>query len=566
VASTKDGTVISYDIESIDHKGNYTDYPTQIACAGDGWCYVSRDNEQSVRSMIEALIKAAQNGATLVGHNSWSFDSAMIRRWGYPDFPLGEDTMVLAYLLDETAPKGLESLCVQHLGIKGWKDEFEHPLGSEGFALYNARDVVYTLRLYKVLCNLLGDRTTLVPRILRPAHEALSAMSERGIYIDPKAVARERLNAETKKSEALEQILKLTGSKKFNPGSSKQVGEWLVEAGVSLPSTPTGKPRTDDKVLNELADDPLVGTFATCVLDYRGAVKTLGTYVENYEECIKNGGRVHPTYSITRTLTGRSSASKQNVQNLPREYKDFFGAPPGRVFSEVDWSSIEFRVAAWAAREKSILSNFKANPEWDPHRYFASFLYEKTPEEITKEERQIAKSANFGLLFMGNGVTLVEYAKGQGLNLSLEFCEKVYRKWHEVFPGFTRFYADTKKELQTYSEVKTATGHIRHFGDVSIMPRHIFAESVRQAVNVKVQGLAAHIAYISMARLHLRGLPLTGFVHDAFLFEFETERDFLESRDFIEETMCLYPAEFLRDNFQVEFDVPLTVEFKHRIG
>jgi len=329
------------------------------AVAGDGFCYVSRPSAESAYNLASVLMdKLAANNGRVVGHNSWQFDIPRTHIAGLTTFPLGEDTMVLAYLEDETQPKGLESLCVKHLGVKGWKDEFEHPLGSEEFALYNARDAVYTLRLYRTSRGILGDRYLLSEQILRPAFVALSAMSSRGIYIDANAVARERAKAEIVLSSSLAKIRELTGSEKFNPGSSKQVAKYLLGLGFDLPFTinPKTKKQTKNRdtsvsILNEIGIP-----FTREVLEYRGAKKTIGTYCKNYEKIIAADGRVHPEYKIIRTLTGRSSAVNQNVQNLPREYKDFFGAPPGKVFCEVDWSAIEFRVAAWVAQESIILS------------------------------------------------------------------------------------------------------------------------------------------------------------------------------------------------------------------
>lgn len=582
-----DSDVYSYDIETIPENfdgSNYTETATQCAVAGNGFCYVSRPNAASANGLALCLAELLRKDPSraVVGHNSWNFDVPRTRKAGI-EFPLGEDTMVLAYLEDETQPKGLESLCVKHLGIKGWKDEFEHPLGSDEFALYNARDVVYTLRLYNKYGPILGDRIKLVVLILKPAFIALSGMSERGIYIDPAAVARERAKAEIALAGALIRIREIVGAtefiptfigadgkyfgeeqlakwkKSFNPGSTKQVGEFLELLGVDLPSTATGKPDTSVKVLQELQLP-----ITKAILDYRGAKKTLGTYCSNYEKIIQADGRVHNEYKITRTLTGRSSAVNQNVQNLPREYKDFFGAPPGHVFCEVDWSAIEFRVAAWVAQEPTILGSFERNANWDPHRFFAARFYGITEDQVTKDQRQIAKSANFGLLYLGTGFTLVEYAKGLGITLSLPTADALYRQWHDTFPGMRKLYKETKDEIIRTSEARTATGFIRHFGDISIMPPHLRSEALRQGVNVKVQGFAAHIAYVAMARLHELEMPLTGFIHDSFLFEFTSEEECKVKLPIIEDVMCNYPRAFFLEHFGFDLNVPLTVEAKSR--
>ena len=471
--------------------------------------------------------------------------------------------MVLAYILDETAPRGLESLCVRHLGVKGWKDEFEAPLGSEEFALYNARDVIYTLKLYRKLLELLGDRKSVVDTILRPAHIALSKMSERGIHINTKAVARERVNAEALKSSSLATIMSLVEDPEFNPGSSKQVGEWIECNCVILPVTDTGKPKTDTKTLADYVKHPAIGEFCTEILSYRKSVKTLGTYVEVYEKiATEKDGRVHPTYSITRTKTGRSAASNTNVQNLSRAYKDFFGAPPGKMLWECDWSSVEFRIAAWAAQEETILARYAADPDWDAHRFFSAIFYGKEEKDVTKAERQIAKSVNFSQLYCGHAQTIQNYAKGMEIDLELGVCQRLHDTWHQVFPGFRKFYREVEREILTTGNAVTATGFTRHFGDIKLMPKNIQMGAVREGVNVKVQGFAAHIAYLAMQDIEALKLPAVYFVHDSFGFEFSSKMELEKLAPVVENIMTKKVVERLRTYFGVDLNVPLTVEGK----
>jgi DNA polymerase-1 len=335
-----------------------------------------------------------------------------------------------------------------------------------------------------------------------------------------------------------------------------------MERGVRLPLTETGKPSTGVAVLQDIDND-----FCRTLLEYRGAVKTLSTYVQPYEECIlSQDGRVHPEYNLVRTLTGRSSARNLNVQNLPRAYKDFFGAPPGKVFVEFDYSAIEFRIAAWFAQESIICESYRADPLWDAHRFVASVFYGKPGAEIAKNERQIAKSANFGLLYLGNGYTLYEYAKKQGVEMSMETACEIYSFWHMTFPGFKKFYHETREELERTGQVEGPTGQIRHFGDFSLIPKHKRLECLRQAVNFKVQNLSAHIAYVAMAELANQGMPSVGFVHDAVLFEFENTEELEKAMPKIEYAMTIHPVKFLKDKFGIDLNIPLTIESKVTLG
>jgi DNA polymerase I len=538
--------------------GGIVDYPTMLSCASDSHSFVAI-GEDNIRSLGHAL---RDSGATLVTWNGWAFDEPVMKRWGI-EMPMSHDGMVMAYFDDETQALGLESCAVKYLGVKGWKhgDWKTFDPTSEEAAQYAARDARYTLLLFAELRSRLGRRMATIDRIVAPARKALDKQTERGIFINPIAVQRERESAISIRELSLNELLSAAGPK-FNPNSTKQVGEFLLRGGVRLPLTETGKPSTSVETLQSVDSE-----FCKTLLEYRGAVKVLNTYVEPYESCIvSGGGRVHPEYTLIRTLTGRSSAKNLNVQQLPRAFKDFFGAPAGRLFVECDYSAIEFRIAAWFAQEKRILESYSADPGWDPHRFVAALFYGKKAEDVTKDERQIAKSANFGLLYLGNGYTLYEYANKQGVKMSMETAEEIYRFWHMTFPGFKKFYHETKEELKETGQVEGPTGQIRHFGDFSLVPQYKRLECLRQAVNFKVQNLSAHVAYIAMAELERIHMPTVGFVHDAVLFEFSNEKELENAMPNITSAMVNHPRDFLRHNFDINLNIPLAIESKIHHG
>jgi uracil-DNA glycosylase family 4 len=571
--------------------GKIVDYFTMLSCSNGAQTYVAV-GETNIRHMLDGLLWAAKNGTELITHNGWSADLPIARKWGY-EMPYGTDTMVLAYLEDETQPLKLESLCVKHLGVPGWKNDSWEDFDPSSFAAaqYAARDSRYTYRLYYKLSGLLGKRVRTHDLILRPARIALDHQTQRGIWIDPVPVARERKIAEEGKRDSLAALRSMYGQvygeksgSGFNPGSSKQVGEYLQAVGEVLPRTDSGKPATGIEVLKSI-DNP----FTQKLIEYRSHSKTLSTYVVPYEATIATGdGRVHPDFTIVRTLTGRSSARNLNVQNLDRDLKGFFFAPPGHTFLAVDYSAIEFRLAAWFAREETILERFAKNPDWDPHFFLASMFYKKDFKNVSSQltgwetwqqkplktwlktnpawafRRQIAKSANFGLMFLGNQITLHDYANKSGVKMDLQTANDIYYFWHNTFPGFAKFYHDVRQEIETTGQSACPTGHVRHFGDWSLLLPHMRGEALRQAVNVKVQNFAAHLAYIAMAELDRLGYPMVGFVHDSFFFDFPSEAEAHAAKPIIEQVMCDYPRKYLLDHFNVNLDIPLAVEFEER--
>jgi uracil-DNA glycosylase family 4 len=535
--------------------GGIVDYFTMLSCDNGSTSYVAV-GEQAIRAMLLQLLDVSLHGATLVTHNGWAADLKIARKWGY-EMPYGEDTMVMAFLEDETQPQRLESLCVKYLGVRGWKNDSWEKFDptSEEAAKYAARDSRYTYLLFHKLSELLRGRIHTIEHVLRPARIALDRQTSRGIWINPVPVKRERGEAERLRDDSLKKLRVFAGSK-FNPGSTKQVGDYLTATGMVLPLTATRKPATGIEVLKSLSTP-----FAKTLVDYRSAIKTLSTYIAPYEKVIfSDDGRVHPDYTLTRTLTGRSSARNLNVQNLDRDLKEFFDAPPGQCFVSVDYSAIEFRLAAWFAREPTILEQYNADPNWDPHKFVAAMFYDVPVEEVTRAQRQIGKSANFGLLFLAGPLGLMEYANKTGVPMSLQKAFEMHSFWHDTFPGFRKFYKETRNEIETTGRSTCPTGHIRHFGDWALLLPNMRSEALRQAVNCKVQNFAAHLSYISMAELERQGILPVGFIHDAFLFEFKTEAEAGLALPKIEEIMTIYPKKFLLDKFGVTLDIALAVE------
>jgi len=694
-----DGHLLAYDIEAIDEDGEFTDYPTQIAVANEEMCFVSRD----VSNLGGTLV-----GRNNVGHNAFHYDGPMLRKFG-----LGvtdhHDTMYMAFFMDETQPRGLEALAVKYLGVPGWKEAFNAKLGSEEFYFYNARDTWYTMQLFLLFRKELSKdkRYYLIENLIHPTRRILDDMSSRGVCLDSayildtkKRVSLALAEKELTVRRMMQTLIHDIDQKKINPNSTLQIAQCLNTLHCVLPTTDKGHPVTSKDVLQDYKHIP----FVKNLLEYREQAKVLSTYVKPYEKLSQEGdGKAHPEYKMVSVETGRTSATKPNVQNLDRELKGFFCAPKGKVLVSVDYNAIEFRIASRLAGERSILSRFKENPSWDPHMYFAGVFFKneaiksvdlwamlcglptnwvgakilsslfscireedeareilehvqregwdgewklssltgkRTPllqrwdkcvQAFSEEElrelrnfgnlyevkqsqiqaryfiesacssqrpqsekqhgfkssdalsalssntspiryteknlwgynRQIAKSCNFSQIYCGNGFTLYEYAKKQGVELNLYLCEKVHEEWHNTFPGFERYYNERKSEILQTGQIACPTGFVRHFGDPELIRQnygHKFFGKLRQAVNVPVQNLAAHIAFLAMKRLQELKFPMVLFVHDSISFELDDDENLEGKIKEIEQVMCHYPVKALKDEYNVILEVPLMVE------
>ena len=548
------GKVIAYDIETDWDYATKTggDNIVQLAISSreDG-TIVERENPLR---LAHALL---DSGAVLVGHNSWGFDAPKLRAAGVP-IGLGDDTMALAYLDDETQPLGLESLCVKYIpNCRGWKEMKTAAIGSEEFAEYNARDALRTLELYEILRERIGDRYRILDYILRPAREALDALAVRGVYISAEAVQEAKAHFEAEIEKAQKNV---TSDPAVNLRSSIHVGRLLEAEGHKLRKTATGLPGTGAKIVGSLRRTELVQNL----ISYRKAVKAYDAFVKPYEKIAQEApdSRAHSTYTLVRTLTGRTSCSNPNLQQIPRDplLKGMLSAPDGLERCTVDYSAIEFRLAVFLAGQLDVVERF-ADGNFDPHRWFASKLYGVSEASVTKTQRQIAKSANFGLMYGSSASGLVDYCGKSGIHITLKEATSIRLAWHKAYPAFGPWYKQVWEELKEKGYVESLTGRRRHFGDVSLMSRSDRNEALRQAINFLVQSLAADIALIALYCCHQAGLPITDFVHDSIGFEFEAGKSqgMLEVISYL---MVTQPMVTLDKLFGVSVGVRLDVEME----
>ncbi|MGB8842305.1 MAG: DNA polymerase, partial [Aliidongia sp.] len=555
---------IAWDIETdfdfITETGG--DNITQIGIACGDHTIVSRD------AMGSRLIDYAIRAKTLVTHNGWSFDVPKMHEAG-TNVPWGDDTQVLAYLEDENQPQSLESLCVKFLGVRGWKDERVATQGTDEFALYNARDAHYTLRLHEVLLERLGERKRIADVIMLTEWKGLLACSKRGVYISKNAVDNASAHYGAKVEEKRAAVLAEAQTPLVNPNSNDQVAAELTQRGYYLPPTPTGGLSVAIDVLNEL-DDP----FVDAMKDYRKA-RDMMKYVKQYYPIVASEERrAHSEYTITRASTGRALSRKMRA-DLPRDpiIRAFHSAPEGFELMSVDYASIEFRIAAWIAGERVILDRYHANPKWDPHRFVGSYLYSKPENEVTDQERNdVCKSANFGLLFLTGIDGLQEYMLGKGIRMPWDECARIYRVWHDLFPAFGEppsgptdtLYGQAAKIMRFIKQhgyIESPIGRRRNFGDVKRMNYAEKTKALREAYNQPVQATTHDIAGLGLALCHDAGLPVCAFLHDDIKFEFPigTGMSHLEQ---ITSLMVDEPLRIIEQTFGVRIDVPLLVDAK----
>ena len=465
----------------------------------------------------------------IVGHNL-KFDLKYLYSYGIEPYAVF-DTMIASQLLGDTDKHSLQKVAMHYLGqvldkglqASNWGQPF---LGKEQLE-YAALDVKVVRDLFYIFLKrlneshhreeiLLKTRTSRVFNLLNPVAivEMAFVQETAKLELNGIPVDKEELERKLKEQERLLQkkVMDFMVKYRIDPMSPKQVGELLTKRfGLDLPKTGKGNVSTDDRVLSEYASHPVISEL----LDIRGMKKIIEKLQEIKERI--RGNRVYPEFKQIGAVTGRMASMNPNVQNIPRNLRGIFKAEEGNVFVIADFSQIELRIASEYVGEEKMLHAFRQGK--DLHRYTASIFLGKPEEDITKEERQLAKAVNFGLIYGISAKGLVEYAKTYGIDLSLESAQKIRDSFFEYYTSFKAWHERVKKELKDYKESR---GH-------TLLGRPYVAHTFPDAVNYPIQGTGADLLKLSVlmfdAELRKEGLKakVVNLVHDEILVECKEE-------------------------------------------
>ncbi|WP_448587174.1 bifunctional 3'-5' exonuclease/DNA polymerase [Thermocrinis sp.] len=480
----------------------------------------------------------------IVGHNL-KFDLKYMLSYEIEPYAVF-DTMIASQLLGDSERHSLQKLAMHYLGeildkslqLSNWgslrlsREQLE----------YAALDVKVVRDLFPILLkklnelspvseeNLLKTRTAKVFGLKSPVAivemafvQEVAKLELKGLPVDVEEL--ERLTKELTKDmqkRAMDFVVKY----RVDPLSPKQLGELLVRKyGLDLPKTEKGNISTDDRFLLEYIDHPVVKE----ILDIRNIKKNLDK-LEEIKAGLK-GKRVYPEFKQIGAITGRMSSVNPNVQNIPRHLRKIFRAEDGNIFVIADFSQIELRIAAEYVGDENMIKVF--NEGRDMHRYTASVLLGKREEDVSKEERQLAKAVNFGLIYGISAKGLAEYAySSYGINLSLEEAEDIRKRFFEHFKSFKDWHDRVKKELKERSESRGYT----------LLGRKYIAHTFPDAVNYPIQGTGADLLKLSVlvfdAEVRKESLwaSVINLVHDEIVAECKKE-DGIKVAELLEKAM-----------------------------
>ena len=345
--------------------------------------------------------------------------------------------------------------------------------------------------------------TRLFTEVEMPLVPVLADMEMNGVRLDVKALGEVQRELEGRMLTLEREIYELAGEQ-FNIASPRQVGDILfgkMQIMDKPKKTKTGQYVTNEEVLNSLrASNPIVGK----ILDHRGLKKLLGTYVEALPRLINpQTGHIHTTFNQCVTATGRLSSSDPNLQNIPvrtedgKEIRRCFIADEGEEFFSADYSQVELRIMASMSGDEHMIEAFKSGQ--DIHAATSAKINHKTIDEVTKDERSKAKSANFGIIY---GISA--FGLAQGLGIERKEAKALIDGYFESFPKVMDFIERCKETAREKGYAETLFGRRRYLPDINSRNGTVRAFAERNAVNAPIQGTAADIMKIAMVRVWQR--------------------------------------------------------------
>lgn len=473
-------------------------------------------NREEALRIVKKFSEIFENPATeKIGQNI-KYDMTVLSHYGIRIQGTLFDTMIAHYVLQPELHHGMDYLAEVYLhyqtirieeliGAKGKKQGNMRDLPPEEIYKYACEDADITLKLKNILQKELEKQgvTELFRRIEMPLVSVLAKMEQNGVRIDTQAL-QEASQLYTGRMKEIEQKIYEAAGLTFNISSPKQVGEVLFETlkiSGKAKKTRTGQYSTSEEVLENLRDKhPVVGL----ILAYRGLKKLLSTYIDALPLLIHpQTGRIHTSFNQTVTSTGRLSSSNPNLQNIPiraedgKEIRKAFIPDDGCEFFSADYSQIELRIMAHLSGDKNMIEAF--NSGHDIHTATAAKVFKVPIEEVTREQRSKAKTANFGIIY---GISA--FGLSERMHVSLKEAKELIAEYFETYPNVKAYMSQSIETARQNGYTETICGRRCYLPDIHSHNAIVRGYAERNAINAPIQGSAADIIKVAMIQIHQR--------------------------------------------------------------
>lgn len=462
------------------------------------------------------------------------------------------DTMIEHYLLKSEDRHSMDYLAQTYLNYtpvsyeslvgKGAKQVTIDTVEPALVAEYAAEDADITLQLHQKLWLQIEEQemVELYHQVEEPLIYCLATTEMRGVKIDPDVLGSTAELLGSQMNAAEQEIRAMSGFPTLNVNSPKQLGEVLYDEMKIIDNpklTKTKQYKTDEETLQSMAEKhPIIGK----ILEYRGLKKLLSTYIEALPKLINpKTGRIHTSFNQAVTATGRLSSTNPNLQNIPirdaagREIRKSFVAERGNVLISADYSQVELRVMAHLSGDESMIAAFIAGE--DIHAATAAKIYGVPLEQVTKEQRRRAKTANFGIIY---GISV--FGLSQRLEIPRNEAKELIDGYFALYPRVRAYMEECKVAARERGYVETIFGRRRYLADINSRNSITRSYAERNAINAPIQGSAADIMKLAMIRVASALAPFDAVivlqVHDELVVECSAEQAEIVSQ-IITETM-----------------------------
>lgn len=482
---------------------------------GTAWYVaVSRETE-AAQSMVDAFRPFFEHPSIEKVGQNLKYDLLVLSHYGVEVAGPLFDTMLAHYVVQPEQRHNMDLLAEKYLHYRtipiealigsGRTQRNMADLAPKDIVDYACEDADVTLRLYPILKEEMEkyEVTSVFTRIEMPLLPVLARMERNGVRLDTAALEETGRNFTERMQQLETDIYELAGHE-FTITSPKQVGAVLfdeLQISAKVKKTKTGQYSTSEEVLESLRDKhPIVEK----ILQHRALKKLLSTYVEALPKLIHpQTGHIHTSFNQAVTATGRLSSSNPNLQNIPvrgedgREIRRAFVPEEGEVFFSADYSQIELRIMAHLSEDEHMVADF--NSGLDIHAATAARIFHKPVEEVDRDERRKAKTANFGIIY---GISA--FGLSERMGVSRGEAKELIENYFATYPKVREYMNESIERAKQTGYITTQFGRRRYLADINAGNATVRGYAERNAVNAPIQGTAADIIKLAMVAIDRR--------------------------------------------------------------
>lgn len=482
---------------------------------GTAW-YVAVSRETEAAQRMVDIFRPFFESTTIekVGQNL-KYDLLVLSHYGVEVAGPLFDTMLAHYVVQPEQRHNMDLLAEKYLHYRtipiealigsGRTQRNMADLEPKEIVDYACEDADVTLRLYPILKEEMEkyEVTSVFTHIEMPLLPVLARMERNGVRLDTAALEETGRNFTERMQQLETDIYELAGHE-FTITSPKQVGAVLfdeLQISAKVKKTKTGQYSTSEEVLESLRDKhPIVEK----ILQHRALKKLLSTYVEALPKLIHpQTGHIHTSFNQAVTATGRLSSSNPNLQNIPvrgedgREIRRAFVPEEGEVFFSADYSQIELRIMAHLSEDEHMVADF--NSGLDIHAATAARIFHKPVEEVDRDERRKAKTANFGIIY---GISA--FGLSERMGVSRGEAKELIENYFSTYPKVREYMNKSIERAKQTGYITTQFGRRRYLADINAGNATVRGYAERNAVNAPIQGTAADIIKLAMVAIDRR--------------------------------------------------------------